>query len=402
MSRISTLVKHNPFRLLSSLLALALVAIEVQVAEARPCVAFDINFNLYAFGFGGKDFQLGTQDKWSSTVNPTDITSTGRPPFDGPQTTCYLAQFFNAIYVLNSDQSNPSAVHIYDVAGKSWSTQAVSSGGPDPTSLVAILDHDTNVFYALANGDMSSLDLGSQTAANSTPLAWNNVGNPSFTTTGYNPTMALAQNHIHFIGVPGSQTGTADIFVIHFSFFQPDAQSYPVAGGGNSFPSTHGQTASFFLAEGVQEEFAFIPDDGSATYVINVENNSTLPLAGPTDKTSSTYAASIQALVQLTSAGSISFLPYTPGNAGQNQAATWSKINVQGLPVVSSGNSSSNSTSSTSGSGGSGGGTATSTGAGAGSTGTGSSGSNDGMSLKIGAGVSTLAGVAAAVALALL
>lgn len=67
-------------------------------------------------------------------------------PFDGSQTTCYLAQFFNAIYVLDGDNSNPSAVHIFDAQNKTWSTQSVSSGGPDPTSLVAILDHDTNVF----------------------------------------------------------------------------------------------------------------------------------------------------------------------------------------------------------------------------------------------------------------
>jgi hypothetical protein len=66
------------------------------------------------------------------------------------------------------------------------------------------------------------------------------------------------------------------------SFFQPEAQSY-----GN-FPATHGQATSFFQDVGVgpfpnplscpthnftqvQEEFAFIPDDGSATYIINVE-----------------------------------------------------------------------------------------------------------------------------------
>jgi hypothetical protein len=38
-----------------------------------------------------------------------------------------------------------------------------------------------------------------------------------------------------------------------------------------NFPTTHGKTASFFLNVGVQQEYAFIPDDGSATYVVNVE-----------------------------------------------------------------------------------------------------------------------------------
>ena len=67
------------------------------------------------------------------------------------------------------------------------------------------------------------------------------------------------------------------------SYFQPDPQSYPV-NGGSTFPAAHGQTASFFQASGVQQEFAFIPDDGSATYVINVETNTTQSLAGPSTK----------------------------------------------------------------------------------------------------------------------
>ena len=38
-----------------------------------------------------------------------------------------------------------------------------------------------------------------------------------------------------------------------------------------NFPTSHGKTAFFFLDVGVQQEYAFIPDDGSATYVVNVE-----------------------------------------------------------------------------------------------------------------------------------
>jgi len=33
-------------------------------------------------------------------------------------------------------------------------------------------------------------------------------------------------------------------------------------------------------AGGVKQEFAFVPDDGSATYLINVERNSTKVLTG--------------------------------------------------------------------------------------------------------------------------
>lgn len=61
-------------------------------------------------------------------------------------TTCYLAQFFNAIYVLNGDAKNPNSIYIYDAGAKSWSTQSTDPGSFDYSSFNAILDHDTNVF----------------------------------------------------------------------------------------------------------------------------------------------------------------------------------------------------------------------------------------------------------------
>jgi hypothetical protein len=45
----------------------------------------------------------------------------------------------------------------------------------------------------------------------------------------------------------------------------------PAPQSMGNFPTSHGKTASFFLDVGVQQEYAFIPDDGSATYVVNVE-----------------------------------------------------------------------------------------------------------------------------------
>lgn len=82
--------------------------------------------------------------------------------------------------------------------------------------------------------------------------------------------MALAQNHIHFLN-----TGTpaqVEIFVIHFAYVQPEPQVFPPSEyGGSGFPSTHGYTASIFKDyENVQTKFAFIPDDGSATYIFDV------------------------------------------------------------------------------------------------------------------------------------
>lgn len=44
------------------------VAATVANSTAGPagCVAFDINWNLLAFGFNGKDYSAGTQDTWTS------------------------------------------------------------------------------------------------------------------------------------------------------------------------------------------------------------------------------------------------------------------------------------------------------------------------------------------------
>ncbi|KAI0795433.1 hypothetical protein C8Q75DRAFT_803319 [Abortiporus biennis] len=297
---------------------------------SSPCVTFDADFNLLAFGFDGKDWNAGTQDTWT-TGSATDITTTGRPPFDGTNTTCYLAQFFNAVYIMNGDASNPSAVHIYDAAAKSWSTQAVTTGTFDPSSFDAILDHDTNVFYALSHGELFFLNMDDLKVANSTAMAWTDVEKSPYGA-DYQPVMALASNHIHFLNVPDTPAGDAQIFVIHFSFFQPAPQPYPLSDG-SAIPATHGQTASFFQASGVQQEFAFIPDDGSATYVIDVLTNTTQKLAGPTTKDSkATYAASITALVELDSTGALSFLPYKQGDDSANTAATWTKLSKVAVP----------------------------------------------------------------------
>ncbi|KAF9493735.1 hypothetical protein BDN71DRAFT_1567672 [Pleurotus eryngii] len=320
---------YRPVTLLSISFC-ALSTFTSHFVRARPCVAFDIQWNLLAFGFDGKDFSAGTQDTWASGeyANPlsrshtTDITTSGRPPFDGANTTCYLSQFANAIYVINGDASNPASVHIYDATAKSWSTQTTNTAGFDPTDATAILDHDTNVFYAISKGEMWSLNMDLLKQANSTAIDWLDNKAVQFPTDGYQPVMALAQNHIHFLDVPGSPPGSANIFVIHFSFFQPEPQSY-----GN-FPATHGRAFDIFKNEGVQTEFAFIPDDGSATYIINVERNDTQTLPGPFTKDPlATYFASPSALVQLSpSTNSVRFFPYDPSNRGANSNAAWSPI----------------------------------------------------------------------------
>lgn len=90
------------------------------------------------------------------------------------------------------------------------------------------------------------------------------------------------------------------------SYLQPEVQSY-----GN-FPTQHGKTPSFFKDTGVQTQFAYIHDDGSATYVVDVISNTTTTLPAPSLKDpGAQYAASPNALVQLASeSGKLSFLSY--------------------------------------------------------------------------------------------
>jgi len=315
------------------------------VVRASSCVAFDTNWNLLAFGLDGKDWNAGTQDTWASGT-ATDITASGRPPFDGTNTTCFLSQFTNAIYVTNGDKSNPSSIYIYDATAKSWSTQAVTTGTFDPSSFNAILDHDTNEFYALSHGELFRLDMGLLKAANSTPLQWVDVEKAPYPS-GYQPVMALAQNHIFFLNVPGTPAGSANIYVIHFDYFQPDAQPFPTSSG--TIPATNGQTASFFQNAGVQEAFAFIPSDCSATYVLDVQTNTTQTLAGPSTKdAAATYFAGISSLVQLDSKGGVSYLPFSPSDTNANAAAQWSKVGALATAAPPSSSLSSSKSASTS------------------------------------------------------
>ena len=154
---------------------------------------------------------------------------------------------------------------------RTWSTLTVGLNGVSHQSVLAILDRDTNVFFGLDKSTLYRLDMAQLTAADSTPRGWEVMGNPPFMSTiNYTqPVLALAQNHIHFLNI--GKPGQADIFVIHFAYFQPEVQSYPGPNGASGFPSTHGQTASIFKGfDAVQAKFAFWPDDKSSTYVIDV------------------------------------------------------------------------------------------------------------------------------------
>lgn len=323
----------------SPLSRFAVIAAAVASVRASQCVVFDASWNLYALNVGGADYNLGTSDNWSSG-KATPLTTTGRPPFTGTNTQCFLSQFENAFYILDADAANPTDVYIFDASAGSWTNQKTTAGGADPTSFVAILDHDTNVFFALSAGVLYQADFGQLKAANSTPIEWQSVENPGFSTSNYSPVMALANNHIHFLDVPGASAGEAYLFVIHFAFFQPAPQTYTAVSGSTTFPEAHGLTTSFFLDDDWQEQFAFIPDDGSATYVVNVQTNTTVSLAGPSNKGSgSTYAASTDSLVQLTSGGTLSYLAYD--QTKPDTSVTWKTISVSGISAGGGSSSSS-------------------------------------------------------------
>lgn len=85
----------------------------------------------------------------------------------------------------------------------------------------ALINHFSD---ALSQGSLYDLDMGSMKTANSTAIGWNLVQQPPFPS-GYNPVMALAQNHIHFLDVGDDGPGTARIFVIHCKLsFQIEAK----------------------------------------------------------------------------------------------------------------------------------------------------------------------------------
>ena len=52
--------------MLASLLTFVALFVSPVAVRASPCVSFDINWNLLAFGLDGKDWSAGTQDTWAS------------------------------------------------------------------------------------------------------------------------------------------------------------------------------------------------------------------------------------------------------------------------------------------------------------------------------------------------
>lgn len=313
-------------------------------AAATSCVAFDSDFNLYGFGINGRDFAFGPQSGWANVPTGIVMPTTGRPPFDGPNTQCFTAEYFNTIYVLNADASQPNAIHIFDATSKTWTTQQTTvPDGLDLTSMVAILDHDTNVFFAFSKGNLFQADMSSLKAATQTPVEWGATNAPNFDASGYTPVMGLAQNHIHFLN-HGTAEGLANIFVIHFAYWQPEVQYYAPGNNAGTFPQKHGQVASFFAGDlTVQKRFAFLPDDMSKAYIIDVDKNTTTVLPAPPASAGfasnpaglmGRLAASPSALVYLSPANELHYIGVDQNNMAATLGNPWAAISSSELVAV--------------------------------------------------------------------
>ncbi|GFZ42810.1 hypothetical protein JCM24511_00528 [Saitozyma sp. JCM 24511] len=319
----------------------ALAALLLPLASAVPCVQFDTAWNLYAFG-GSSDVNLGANTTWGY---PDDLWTT--------------------------------KIYIYNFGAGSWSTQSTSSV---PSTLgnsrsSSVLDHDTNVVFTLSGNTLYQLDMSSvTTTANASGLTWQAVENPSFSTSGYTVTAAQASNHINYFGVPGTAAGSADLFVVHYAYFQPTAQSYPTQNGGATFPDTAGQAFSIpDAANSVPYQMVFVPNDFSDSYVVTHWTNpstysstdgapfatslinTTQILPAPSSKdTNAAYAASPYALAQIDSSGNIYYMTNPVGGDFTVQSgASWQKMSYS-LSGAGSGSSSSSNSSTSAGASGSG------------------------------------------------
>lgn len=258
---------------------------------------------------------------------------------------------------------------MYDFADDSWSTQSTSRTPSDlgNSRSSTVLDHDTNVFFTLTtDSGLYQLDLSSITnSASSDSLRWEAVSDPSFSVDGYTATLAQAANHVFFFGVPGTAAGSANLFVVHYAYFQPEAQAF----NGTAFPDTVGQAISIpNVDNNVPYSMVFIPDDFSDTYIVthwtDLSNysvtsdapfgldliNSTQTLPAPTSQDSTAaYAASPYAIVQVDAAGGIYYMSNpVQSDYTVSSSASWEKLgySLTGLNDSASNNSSSSSTAS--------------------------------------------------------
>lgn len=149
-----------------------------------------------------------------------------------------------------------------------------------------------------------------------------------------------------YFGVPDTAAGSANVFVIHYAYFQPEVQAFPTTGSGSAFPDTVGQAVSLPTSENsTPYQMLFVPEDFSGAYLVShwtdLGNysitsdspmdlsliNSTQAFPTPSSKdTNAAYACSDSACVQVDSTGDIYYITDAVSNYTVSSSATWSKM----------------------------------------------------------------------------
>ncbi|KAJ3065324.1 hypothetical protein HDU98_011313 [Podochytrium sp. JEL0797] len=309
----------------------------------------NLSQNLYIFGAPYGDINLGgSSSSWTSATAPTSpnlLTNiANRPPFNTANPTCSFAPFLNYITVLNGDKAlGVSALHVFDVVAQTWSVVKVTGADvPDAGDVVATLDHDTNVIYAYSKGsiyrigDADLINLSQLSSNPSLKLKW--LANPvineqPFDGTDYIPVFGQGTNHLHFLNAPGLAAGQAWIFVVHYAWWQPTPQTY-----GSFPPSTGGQTVSIPALDQTKAPsvFAYFPDDGTASYLIDTVANATTTIAGfGKSGNSFRYSATSRNIVQMdTRTGDLQVLAVAGGGVTAGTGVTLLQTVAEG-PVGS-------------------------------------------------------------------
>ncbi|BEJ12151.1 hypothetical protein CspHIS471_0206110 [Cutaneotrichosporon sp. HIS471] len=334
--------------------SLALAALLPALAAAIPCVQFDADDNLYAFG-GQEDVALGASNAWASPA-PKPLSTDGRPPWNGNFSQCLLSRNANALYVLGADASDAGAIYIYDFAGNAWTKQVTTGAGDSMQNSrsSAVLDHNTNVIFTVGNTNMYSLDFGAVTTTAAGSLTWGIASTPQIASEGYKVTAAAASNHINYYGVPGSEAGSTSMFVVHYNYWQPQPAKYTPVGGKN-FPAQSGQAASLATANSTLPPYQnlFVPNDLSSAYIVTHYTadwswndtksapmavslvNSTQELPAPTAKdTEASYACSETYCVQMDTKGNIYYINAVGKDYTVTPGAKWDKLGYTLTPYV--------------------------------------------------------------------
>ncbi|KAI8610506.1 hypothetical protein BC830DRAFT_1145496 [Chytriomyces sp. MP71] len=308
---------------LQAVVAVAASAL-IQHVAAIGCTVADKSTNLYIFGAPYGDINLGgSSSSWTSATapsNPAFLTNlANRPAFDTANPSCHYNPYTDTFVVINGDKSKGlSALHLFNHDSQTWLQVPITGTQPNADDLVATLDHDTSVIYAYSQGalwrvgDAGDVNINKAGSGN---LSLNWLTNLAVTAqpfdgTSYKATFGQGTNHLHFFNAPGLKPGEAWIFVVHYAWWQPTPQSY------GSFPQAPGQSVYVPLAAGTAPPvFAYIPDDGQNTYLVDTKSNTTTSLAGfgkggPTFR----YAATAENLIQFdTTTGNVNVLPVGGG-----------------------------------------------------------------------------------------